>query len=296
MISWNNIKRHASIRNISREIYDICFDVDLNIAGLNQISAQQWAVANSYRHSNTILFVLDYLKNFNKKKIKILNASGLGHGHQDFSILNYLLNNVDAHVEWHSIESPHSTVLLNDKFQSYIQNLGIKIKLINYDNKKLSEYGIDNDYDVILFTEIAEHLDHSTFLGSLSELKKRLVPDGLLIFSTPNMLSLLNRARFLIGTTEGIYWGDGPENLNRGLWGHIVMYDIKRIERLLDSIGLRTVTIETINCSISSSNYCFIKALGKLIEILSYIIPNSKQVILLTAIHDEAVVVPYKIS
>lgn len=58
----------------------------------------------------------------------------------------------------------------------------------------------DNQFDLILFTEVLEHLPHSP-LFPLKQIKRVLKPKGLLIMTTPNAGRLANRLLPLVGKT-----------------------------------------------------------------------------------------------
>lgn len=190
-----------TIKSISQKIYGICFEVDRYISGCSHHDAALWAKVNSLRHAQTIKVILDYADVTNKRKLNILNASGLSSGHQNFAIVHFLRNNTPLEIHWHVFESPSSEYLDNDVFKKYIDNLHISMQLIDFNKIKY----FDNDanvYDVVLFTEIAEHLDYSIFLQSLTLIRRIMVDDGLLILTTPNLVSLENRIRILFGNGD----------------------------------------------------------------------------------------------
>jgi ubiquinone/menaquinone biosynthesis C-methylase UbiE len=55
-------------------------------------------------------------------------------------------------------------------------------------------YG-DNTFDLVTFTEVIEHIENHRF--TLSEIARVLKPGGYVILSTPNILNLKSRIRFL---------------------------------------------------------------------------------------------------
>ena len=66
----------------------------------------------------------------------------------------------------------------------------------------------DNSFDIAIAIEISEHiLDHEVFF---SELNRILKPGGILYLSTPNILSLKSRIRFLF---KGFFYSFNPLNM-----------------------------------------------------------------------------------
>jgi len=100
--------------------------------------------------------------------------------------------------------------------------------------------------DVILFTEIAEHLEHADLLRSLETIAALLGNEAYLILTTPNFDRFEYRIQHLLGR-EVAYWGDGYANLRGGLFGHIVYYNIPRLRRLLNDAGLSLTAARTFN-------------------------------------------------
>lgn len=62
----------------------------------------------------------------------------------------------------------------------------------------------DQSYDAVMFTEVFEHIATRNPVEVLSELKRALRKDGLLIFSTPNVCNISNIYALLHG--HNIFW------------------------------------------------------------------------------------------
>ena len=220
--------------------------------------------------------------------MKILNASGLACGHQDFSICEYLRKRYN--IEWTVFESPESPHLSNQKFKELVNMFSVKIELSDL-AKVERPYGLKT-YDIILFTEIAEHLEHSALIRLLRRsIRDRLEDDGLLVLSTPNLASLSNRLKLLLGNGDLDYWGDGYRNLEKGLWGHIVCYDLKRLRRILNDCGLSCVQEYTFSHGSGHKP----RYLRKLVNFISHGIPNSKSTLFVTAKKSSIREIPFQI-
>jgi len=233
-----------SIKSIARELESICFTIEKEIVGNGEKDARLWAASNAVRHARIIVDILDYCRKNSRKKLKILNASGLSSGHQDVSIVSYLKEIENLEVCWISCESPNSHYLQNPLLQRYVSSLKIDLHLIDFRNDQRL-FGNHLNFDIVVFTEIAEHLEHSILLKTLVAIRGALKPKGQILITTPNLLSFWNRKQFLKGNGDFPYWGDGLANMKTGLYGHIVNYDISRLRRILMDVGFRILMAKT---------------------------------------------------
>jgi len=286
--------KDSKIKNIAQELFSTCYLVEKEIVGHSDEVSKRWAKANSIRHAYTILAIDNYLKNTHKDALKIsnielLNASGLACGHQDFSICEYFLKRYS--IEWTVFESPRSPYLDKKKFKELVEKFSIKIELSDFSSTD-NPYGM-GQYNIILFTEIIEHLDHSTLLNSLKSIRNRLKDKGILILTTPNLARLENRIKLLFGNGDLGYWGDGCENLKKGLWGHIAYYDAHRLDRILRDTGFCCVQYYSFNHRGPELNL-FLKIIKKIIDFTSLFVKNSKQNIF-TAKKSDIKKIPFQI-
>jgi hypothetical protein len=277
---------------ISKKIINICYNVDKNITSCSEEDAKYWAKSNSIRHATTIKEILDYAKLNKKLKLKVLNASGIACGHQDFSILYFLKNFTKLNVEWDVLDSPNNPFLKNRLFKKFSSDLKINLKLIDF-NKKIV---INKKYDIILFTEIAEHLDYSVLLKTFKSLNEFMNPDSIIIITTPNMVSIINRLKILLGDNNSIYFGDGNLNLEKGLYGHIMVYDLKRLVKILEDNGFEIYKKYTFDYGWGpSEKKKIIRILSKFIKLISFMISDSKNSLLIIAKKGEIKKIPLKI-
>lgn len=232
---------------ISNNLYDVCHFVEQQIVGQeNPILCDWWAKKNAFRHAFTLESILSQIETQQGRRLKILNMSGLSCGHQDFSILAYLAQH-SIKVDYFAIEHPNSPYLRIPIFNTQVAKYGIETILCNLQDVTAAtlreKVGAP---DIVLFTEIAEHLEHADLLRSFRTIADILAKDGSLILTIPNLDSFDNRFQHLFGK-EIDYWGDGLANLDQGLFGHIVYYNIPRLRRLLRDIGLEISTARTLN-------------------------------------------------
>jgi SAM-dependent methyltransferase len=89
-----------------------------------------------------------------------------------------------------------------------------------------------NSFDAITAMEILEHLVDTTFF--LSECRRVLKPGGHLYLSTPNLASMVNRIRLLVGQYP--YWVD--YRLEDSI-GHVRNYTLPILTQHLMNVGFR---------------------------------------------------------
>ena len=81
-----------------------------------------------------------------------------------------------------------------DYTAEFMQIDGQQIDIVNL-NKDALPYE-DGFFDLVTFTEVIEHLEHYRLI--IREAHRVLKPGGLLVVTTPNILNLKSRMRFLI--------------------------------------------------------------------------------------------------
>jgi ubiquinone/menaquinone biosynthesis C-methylase UbiE len=108
---------------------------------------------------------------------------------------------------------PENEYIIND-FESQSKVFDAKTHKVDLNENFSQEFGLEN-FDIVVALEIIEHLENPwNFLG---EIKKILKPNGVLILSTPNSDSMLDRINYLIYGFP-LYFGErGYENSG----GHI---------------------------------------------------------------------------
>lgn len=91
-------------------------------------------------------------------------------------------NNVNYNIEAGDIE-PHQ---IND------QNLGFKCNFLDAQ----AEFVLDKKYDIIISIELIEHIENPFHF--IREISKNLTENGVVLLTSPNILSLRSRVRFLL--------------------------------------------------------------------------------------------------
>jgi SAM-dependent methyltransferase len=107
----------------------------------------------------------------------------------------------------------------------------------------------DGSFDAALAIEVMEHIDgHDRFFAEVARL---LRPGGIVMFTTPNILSLKSRIRFLL---TGFFYSFGPlEPFTRDpVSQHIAPFSVNRYEWMMSQHGLELAGLQTDRIQTSS--------------------------------------------
>lgn len=113
-----------------------------------------------------------------------------------------------------------------------------RINFIRHNLERDADNLPQNTFDIIIFSEVLEHLAVSPRV-IFKKLHRMLKNDGILITTTPNVLSLANRIKCIMGQTpiETI-----RENLQNP--GHFREYSIKELKEYLSAAGFKIIKEE----------------------------------------------------
>jgi SAM-dependent methyltransferase len=132
---------------------------------------------------------------------------------------------------------PGATVHACDKHLKWSGFLdGVECRRCDLESERLP-YD-DASFDLVVFTETLEHIPRSPY-AILGEVKRVLAPAGVLLFSVPNLSSLLNRIRLLMG--RNIL---SVERFHTDSFGHFREYNLSEVEHLLRESGLEVLQAE----------------------------------------------------
>jgi len=123
----------------------------------------------------------------------------------------------------------------------------------------------DGDFDLAVAVEVAEHIDgHRAFFNEAARVLK---PGGLLLFTTPNILSLKSRMLFFFG---GYYYSFGPLEpfVVDPVSQHISPFTLNRYQWMLSACGFRVDRVATDKWQSLSLAFAFLVPLIKLVMLV----------------------------
>jgi len=169
--------------------------------------------------------IIDLIPNTSGKLLDI----GLGSGRYLFSIAQV------KNYELYSVEHPKMNELLSKQyFQDVLAKYKINLKRVDITKEKLPYP--DNEFDVIMFNNVIEHMQPADVFPVLKEINRVLKKQGILILETPNLFSLIHRVKAVFGIDFG--YDLEEENMkNRGYPSHIKEYSANELKTLLKNTG-----------------------------------------------------------
>jgi len=134
----------------------------------------------------------------------------------------------------------------------YIQKVLHNYKFINATVYDLSKIFNENFFDAVLLIDVIEHLFDTD--KAIAEIRKVLRKDGILVISTPNLSSFVNRLLLLFGyqplgtevSTHKHYGRPQKYNLREGVAGHIRVFTYKALIEFLKDNGFEVIRAFTV--------------------------------------------------
>lgn len=122
-----------------------------------------------------------------------------------------------------------------ESFKKYQKQYNVQTYQIDISQKPLP---FDDDYfDTILFSETIEHIQPNKLDFVLSEINRVLKKKGILIITTPNLVSFVHRVRMLLG--QDFDWDISSIPKFSGTYGHVREYSEKELRNIMKTNGFR---------------------------------------------------------
>jgi len=117
---------------------------------------------------------------------------------------------------------------------------GIRVDVVDLNNERLPY--ADGSFDLVTCTEVIEHLEH--YRAAMREISRVLRPGGVFVVSTPNVLNLRSRLRYLF---FGFFNMFGPLQLgddrHHSTHGHVNPVAYFYLAHALDAAGLSDISV-----------------------------------------------------
>lgn len=142
------------------------------------------------------------------------------------------------HVRWQGVDIPRRHATYQQAFDALMARGSIRI--VDADLTRNTLPFDDEIFDVVSFSEVIEHLPANGIMPTLCEIARVLRPGGVVVATSPNLLSLMNRILLLLGHSP--FHLPIAENHNGSLtYPHIHLYGASEFESLCRAAGLEPI-------------------------------------------------------
>lgn len=209
------------VKQIIRKIHAIRFDE-------NQLSSSDPNYeSNIDCESRRISFIFGFLPQHTRLRVCEI---GIGYGH-----IAIPLTELFPDISVAAVEAPTREYVYAPAYKQLLEASRIELRLADITTNKIPFD--DSSFDLIFFAETMEHLSPPIIPKILKEIRRCLSKGGILILTTPNILRLRNRIRFLMGKTVF----ESPSVLIGGTYGHIREYSNEEVVALLQICGFEDI-------------------------------------------------------
>lgn len=148
-------------------------------------------------------------------------------------------------VDVYAVDSPARALVASPRLASYLETHDVRFEPADLVAGPLGAFG-GVDFDVIVLSEVVEHLPPPDVPRALSGLVERLRPRGILVVSSPNLQSFHRRASLALGSGR-IFDLPIPLDYADGTYGHLRLYGRAEVEELFAHAGLELAHWEYVN-------------------------------------------------
>jgi len=245
---------------------------------------KEWNVGHGYRNFFVLSEIIRYADSRKVSALNLLNLSGMNEGKPD-PVLFDLLKQARPHinVKWSIVDHPASLTFTDLCIGRWVVERGFE--RIVHDHRNGPPPVPEAAADIVLCTEILEHLDYSIGIALLRCGEKALRPGGQLIITTPNAVYLGHRILFALGKWDFLHHMDEPKYVDQGVTGHTIYYDGQRLSRLLHNLNFVNVKLTTFNAGHGPGEFrnVFTRSAAIMLRAASRFVPHSAQVLLASA-------------
>lgn len=134
-------------------------------------------------------------------------------------------------------EHPDRRYLADERFRADAADLRVDVRPWDVADDPPFDLG---SFDVVVFSEILEHLPPNIVPAVLDRLRELLAPDGRIVMSSPNLSAFYRLASLAFGSGHVM---DTPSDVEQhpGVYGHLRIYNRDDVDRLAGQAGLRLV-------------------------------------------------------
>ena len=272
---------HSSVVECTARAYNA---MDIERDGQLNKDDRAWNVGHGHRNFFLLREITRFVDARKLSSLNLLNLSGMNEGKPDpvlFDLLKANRQNLD--LKWSVVDHPASLTFTDFCVGRWVKERGFEC--IRHDYRSGAPPVPAATADIVLCTEILEHLDYSVGIELLRCCHQVLRLGGRLLITTPNPVYLGYRVLLALGKWDFLHHMDGPEHVDRGMTGHTIYYDSERLARLLRTLGFVNITTATFNAGHGPGEFRNVlrRSAAIVLRTATRLVPHSAQVLLASA-------------
>ncbi len=158
---------------------------------------------------------------------------GVGEG-----TLLLLLHEFVPQLRWEGLDLPRRHAAYQAEFDRLLRDRGLSLTEADLTRDPLPFP--DAAFAAVSFSEVAEHLPPNVLLPTLRDIARVLAPGGLLVATSPNLTSLLNRVLIAVGVSP-FHLPVSEDIAGCATYPHIHLYTAREFEALCRLAGLEPI-------------------------------------------------------
>jgi SAM-dependent methyltransferase len=144
-------------------------------------------------------------------------------------------------VRWQGVDIPLRHATYQESFDAIMMRRSIPI--VEADLTRNAIPFSDAMFDAVSFSELAEHLPANGVMPTLREIARVLRPKGIVVATSPNLVSLMNRVLLLLGKSP-FHLPIAEDFHGCQTYPHIHLYTVSEFESLCRTAGLEPIAHE----------------------------------------------------
>jgi SAM-dependent methyltransferase len=161
---------------------------------------------------------------------------GVGTGDLILALSDFVPN-----VKWQGVDIPRRHATYQQAFDALMARRSIRVVDADLTRNTLP-FGAGT-FDAVSFSEVIEHLPANGIMPALCEIGRVLRPGGILVATSPNLLSLMNRILLLLGHSP-FHLPIAEDHSGSLTYPHIHLYSASEFKLLCRAAGLDPVGCE----------------------------------------------------
>jgi len=211
--------------------------------------------------------------------LDLLGEAAVGKGLElgcGFGSLLFPMAEAMPEVRWMAMEHPRREYVNQPEYRAMFEKF--KCELVLSDIVRDPFPMPDEEFDVVTFSEVLEHLPVERLNPILREIARVTKTGGILLVSSPNLASLENRIRLAKG--KSIL--DMPDQVSYavGTYGHIRLYTTGEIRKAMERLEFETLRCEIESCNAGyrgASERSLLRQTYRMYERLERVLPALKR-------------------